>query len=310
VHTAVRVLEQLTTTDALFPLQPGWLRGVSPNRTRRTGSGQRRGRRRRRGDLITAKAANNRIAEFISWVNDYAAAHNLSAEAIPPDPDGPVVISRFRRTIAWHVARLPGGRVALAIQYAHLRTTISEGYSGRARQGLRRVLDIETARVMADHLHQLNDQIDHGEQVSGPAARRLIYAARDAATRFAGMFLTPRQIRALPNDPNLQVHDNPQAFLTCAYDPSKALCHPDRAERGSDQPRLDRCNPACANIARTDTHVAALTRSCARLQAEIANPLTPQPIRTRLTQRLAALTQIAEHHNGSRTSRGAADAQG
>ncbi|TDC54717.1 hypothetical protein E1258_23605 [Micromonospora sp. KC207] len=106
---------------------------------------------------------------------------------------------------------------------------------------------------MADYLHRIGDRIDHGEGISGPAAQRLLDAARDAATRFDGMFLSPRQVRALLNDPRLQVHDNPQAFLTCAYDPAKALCHPDHAGHGGEQPRLDRCNPACANTARTDS---------------------------------------------------------
>lgn len=127
-----------------------------------------------------------------------------------------------RRTIAWHIARLPGGRVALAIQYAHLRATASEGYSGRARHGLQRVLDIETARATADYLNRVNDRIEQGKSISGSAARRLIDAARDAATRFHGMFLSPRQIRGLLSDPKLQVHDNPQAFLTCCPIQSRA----------------------------------------------------------------------------------------
>ncbi len=224
VHTAVRVLERLTTTDFLFPLRPAWLRGVTPVRRRTTTEPTNgRGHRRRRGDVITAKAANARIAEFTGWVNDYVRARGLTTEAIPADPDGPVVIVRFRRTVAWHIARLPGGRIALAIQYAHLRTTVSEGYSGRSRHGLRRVLDIETARAMADYLHRVSDRIEHGDGVSGPAARRLLDAARDAATRFDGMFLSPRQVRALLSDPRLQIHDNPQAFLTCAYDCRRLL---------------------------------------------------------------------------------------
>ncbi len=128
VHAAVRVLEQLATTGVLFPLQPGWLRGVSPNHRHRPGSGQRRGRRVRRGDVITAKAANNRIAEFISWVNDYTDANDLPVEAIPADPDGPVVISRFR-TIAWHIARLPGGLLATKIHLRHISVVTTEGYA-------------------------------------------------------------------------------------------------------------------------------------------------------------------------------------
>jgi hypothetical protein len=47
--------------------------------------------------VITAKAANYRVADFISWVNDYARRHGLDAEAIPADPDGPVTVGRFRR---------------------------------------------------------------------------------------------------------------------------------------------------------------------------------------------------------------------
>ena len=202
--------------------------------------------------MITARAANGRIAEFISWVNTYAREHGLDSEAIPADPDGLVTLSRFRRTVAWHIARLPGGRIALAIQYGHLRTiTTSEGYSGRARHGLARVLDIETAAIMVDYLHHVSDRLDVGNAVSGPAAARLINAARDAASRYEGMFLSPRQARALLTDPGLQVHDNPRAFLACNYDPAKALCHPGRAaDKTAGHPDLDRCNPACANIAR------------------------------------------------------------
>jgi len=252
--------------------------------------------------VITAKAANGRIAEFISWVNAHASEHGRDSEAIPADPDGPVTLSRFRRTVAWHIARLPGGRIALAIQYGHLRTiTTSEGYAGRARHGLARVLDIETAATMASYLQHVSDRLDAGEAVSGPAAARLMNAARDAATRFEGMFLSPRQARALLADPALQVHDNPRAFLACNYDPAKALCHPGGAAgKAAAHPDLDRCNPACANIARTGEHITALTAETARLRAEAASPLAPEPIRQRLAQHADTLEQIAERHARTR----------
>jgi integrase len=300
VHTAIGILEQLTTSRHLFPLKPAWLDSVRARvRQRRPpASPGTRGSRRRAGQVITAKAANSRIAEFITWVNTYASEHGLDSEAIPADPDGPVTLSRFRRTVAWHIARLPGGRIALAIQYGHLRTiTTSEGYAGRARHGLARVLDIETAASMASYLAHVSDRLDAGEAVSGPAAPRLISAAREAATRYEGMFLSPRQARALLADPALQVHDNPRAFLACNYDPAKALCHPGRAAgKAAAHPDLDRCNPACANIARTCEHIDALTAETARLRAEAASPLAPEPIRQRLLQRAGALAQIAERH--------------
>jgi hypothetical protein len=103
---------------------------------------------------------------------------------------------------------------------------------GRSRHGLRDLLDLETARAMASYLQDVNDSLDSGGGISGPAARRLADAARHAASRFEGLFLSPRQARALLADPALQVHDNPGAFLACNYDPAKALCHPDR-EAGS-----------------------------------------------------------------------------
>ncbi|TDC54718.1 hypothetical protein E1258_23610 [Micromonospora sp. KC207] len=57
-------------------------------------------------------------------------------------------------------------------------------------------------------------------------------------------------------------------------------------------------------------HITDLTTQTNQLRAEIANPLTPEPIRDRLAQRLAALEQIADRHIRSRTTKGPADAQG
>jgi hypothetical protein len=310
VHTAVGILEQLTTTGHLFPLRPAWLDGASKRpRQRPPAPPGTRGSRHRAGQVITAKAANCRIAEFITWVNTYAREHGLDSEAIPADPDGPATLGRFRRTVAWHIARLPGGRIALAIQYGHLRTiATSEGYAGRARHGLGRVLDVETAATMASYLAHVSDRLDAGEAVSGPAAPRLVSAARDVATRYEGTFLTPRQARALLADPALQVHDNPQAFLACNYDPAKALCHPGRpAGKSAAHPDLDRCNPACANIARTGEHIEALTAETARLRAEAASPLAPEPIRQRLTQHADTLEHIAERHARTRITAKADD---
>ncbi|MEU2791771.1 hypothetical protein [Streptomyces sp. NPDC007100] len=39
-------------------------------------------------------------------------------------PIGTIGTSRFRRALAWRTARRPGGLVALAIQYGHMRTIL------------------------------------------------------------------------------------------------------------------------------------------------------------------------------------------
>jgi hypothetical protein len=163
---------------------------------------------------------------------------------------------------------------------------------------------------MASYLQDVSDSLDSGGGVSGPAARRLADAARQAASQFEGLFLSPRQARALLADPALQVHDSPGAFLACNYDPAKALCHPGR-EAGSTagHPALDRCDPACANIARTDEYITALTAELARLRAESASPLLPGPIRQRLAGRAAALEKVAERHARTRITSGGDDAR-
>ncbi|MDV6278142.1 hypothetical protein R3Q06_32235 [Rhodococcus erythropolis] len=130
----------------------------------------------------------------------------------------------------------------------------------------------------------------------------MISAATDAQLRFEGMFLTPKQANALLAAPKFHVYDNPEAFLTCNYDPAKALCHPGRDPLPGTlkTPAIDRCNPACANVARTDTHIAALRGEIARLRQECLEPATPMPLRERLGQRAKQLNKLVEQHEWTR----------
>jgi hypothetical protein len=70
------------------------------------------------------------------WANHEAAARGLVHEVIPPDPHGRIDTEWFRRSLAWHITRRPGGLVALAIQYGHLRTSVTAGYAARSRGGI------------------------------------------------------------------------------------------------------------------------------------------------------------------------------
>ncbi|MEU4969056.1 hypothetical protein [Streptomyces smyrnaeus] len=87
------------------------------------------------------------------------------------------------------------------------------------------------------------------------------------------------------------VHDNPHAFLMCVHQRDRALCH--RAEV-ADTPRLDRCRPTCANVARTDRHADALLRHAAAL--EVQAHAVPGPLAERLTQRAIHLCSLAARH--------------
>ena len=69
-------------------------------------------------------------------------------------------------------------------------------------------------------------------------------------------------------------------------------------------------NTGAAETTRTDEHITALTAETARLRAEAASQLAPEPIRQRLTQRAAALEQIGERHTRTRVTAKAGDKDG
>ncbi|GAA2718393.1 MULTISPECIES: hypothetical protein [Streptomyces] len=111
-----------------------------------------------------------RIEDFVAWANGEARAHELLEQVIPKDPHGGIGMGRFRRTLAWHIARRPGGLVALAIQYGHMRTVLdartSSGYGTRSRGGIHSVLDVETALAAADTAANLRDRMAASEKRS------------------------------------------------------------------------------------------------------------------------------------------------
>jgi hypothetical protein len=55
---------------------------------------------------------------------------------------------RFRRTVAWFINRQPGGRIALGVQYGHLRASFGESYSGRSKVDMPEILDLEQALAL------------------------------------------------------------------------------------------------------------------------------------------------------------------
>ncbi|WP_158718010.1 hypothetical protein [Streptomyces sp. NRRL F-2664] len=144
----------------------------------------------REGRSLSLATISNRVEGFIDWVNDYAESRGWDSETIPADDLGRVGIARFRRTLAWHIARQPGGLVALAVQYGHVRTLVSEGYGARSRGGIHDLMDFETARSVAEHLSDVHEALQDGYGVSGPATRRLIHSAAQEHERFGGI-VTP-----------------------------------------------------------------------------------------------------------------------
>jgi hypothetical protein len=246
---------------------------------------------------LNVEALTRRTRDFTAWANREAASHSLPAEVIPDDPHGQVSASRFRRTLAWHIARRPNGLAALAIQYGHMRTNFqwaSEGYGSRSRDGIHDLIDLETARAVADTVAALHDDLEYGGGVSGPAARRVIRAAA-TAPRFVGTPITLASARKLLKNEDAMIYDNPHALVLCHYKRDKALCHRDGVR---DTPSLDLCVPGCGNIARSDQQAVQLRDRAAILESKAAH--VPQPIGDRLRASAGRLRDLADRHGRTR----------
>lgn len=287
VQRAIAVLEQLHDDRLLFS------RSLSMADRQRPHSGQ----------ALTAETAGDRIGRFTRWVNTLAAGLGRDAELIPEDPAGLVTLRRFRRTLAWFIRRQPGGAIALAVQYGHIDTLIGESYAGRSTADMLAMLDFERGLAMADTLAQAADQINSGQGVSGPAAQRYIAAASEYQNKYAGAFMTRRQLTALLANPRLQVYQHPQAFTSCNYDPFKALCDAGAAadEPSLKTPSLSRCDSRCPNLSRSDADIAAAHEEIDALEAELAGGINPYPIQQRLGQRRTGLLHLIDQHESTRT---------
>ncbi|WP_129807790.1 hypothetical protein [Streptomyces albidoflavus] len=242
---------------------------------------------------------SERIEAFATWASDQATRLKRPHETVPADPHGAIGTERFRRTLAWHIARRPGGLVALAIQYGHMRTVVSAGYASRSPDGIHDLLDIETAQATVGTLATLNADLSEGVGISGPAARRAINAAAHAP-EFIGAVISVRTAQDILDNSQLSVYDNPGGYLMCVYNRDKALCH--RLEGQQEAPSLDRCQPPCANVTRTDHHAEQLSALAEQLEKQAGSELVPVPLADRFRWCASRLRSFADEHHRNRVT--------
>ncbi|WP_329314411.1 hypothetical protein [Streptomyces sp. NBC_01262] len=275
---AVAVLEALSPGQLLFP--PGGFRhsqqwfSKEPTRTRTPGS------------------ISHDISDFITWFNT-SIAPLVGHPVIGEDPNGKITAPRLRRTLAWHIVRRPGGIIAGATQYGHLRTQIMQGYAGHADAGFLDEITFEEFLLRAETIHDDHQRLLQGEHVSGPAAGT--YRARVAAgSCFAGLTVTTTtQVNNALANPDLQIHHG--ALVTCVYRRETAACNDTRDASGTG-PFWPRCRLSCRNIARTDQDIVELKRHARRLSQDLDSPGIPDPLRHRVKEHLEDHERaIAEH---------------
>ncbi len=253
---------------------------------------------------LKGQALNQRIQGFVAWVNAEALAQDLPNQAIPEDPYGKILMARFRRSLAWHVARRPGGLIALAIQYGHLRTVldarVSSGYGSRSRRGIHSVLDIETVLAAGDTAAGLRDRLAAGEKISGPGSRRALVAVANPGPRFEGR-IVPNNFAQKAADhlarDGIVLFDNPDSYLICAFKRENARCDP---APGATAPNQPFCQRGCGNIVRTDSHARGLREHARDIEVLAAG--VPEPAAKRMRANAAKHYADADAHDATAQS--------
>lgn len=254
------------------------------------------------GGSIVVTHTPRYIQDFIDWVKEYCTMNNRPHETIPEDPEGNVTLRRFRRTLAWFIYRQPGGRIALGLQYAHLHGYTSEGYGHRISSGLSGIFPMEEALATADFLANAAEQLQFGEGVSGPAKTRYINGISQFSREYGGSRLSAKELNAISKNPRYRIYDNGMQPVACCYDATKALCHSDNnlRENQEQSPDLTRCQPLCANIARTDRNIEGVGEEIKDLEGLILVPAIPEPIRSRYQQRIESLRELVDAHEATK----------
>jgi len=284
VERAVEVLEKLQPADAKYLFTTlvatqGW-RGSDRS--------------------MTNECTNTNFNELVDWINAYCAAPTR-AYSIPlvRRQRWRLSSSQFRRTLAWFIARQYGGTIAGTIQYRHHSIQMFEGYAGTSESGFRGEVEAEQTLQRGERLLAMIENHEHHD-LRGPAAHeaqtRLNNLQRSRA--YTGSVVTDRRrlLRIIHReDPHIYLGH----FVTCVYNPDKALCRRQLTTDGDQtMPDLASCQPLqCRNVALTSENVKALTTQLHKLDTHLAEAhvLAPYVAHRLAEQRrdLAALLDTA-----------------
>ncbi|MEW1725135.1 hypothetical protein [Streptomyces sp. NPDC093109] len=255
--------------------------------------------------VLTSGATNARLNTFATWINDYCQRRGR-ADGIPMVNQKPFHLknSQFRRTLAWFIARRPGGVIAGALAYRHHCIQVFEGYAGTSESGFRAEVESEQALARGEHLMAAIDAHEH-THLTGPAADE---AARRLETfgeraRFQGtVVLDDNRLRRLMAKHDPAVY--PGQYVTCVHDHAKALCERARHRRSEGLPDHGGCKPlACRNVALTPENTAAWQREIDRITRRLATrPTLPPLLRHRLEARRTEITAFLLENTTTRQS--------
>jgi hypothetical protein len=289
---AIRVLERLQPpeTDLLFAHHTLW------GRANQLRGGQTR--------ALTSGWTVTHLNAFSAWINDYCAERGRN-DGIPLVNGRPwkLTTPQFRRTLAWFIARRPGGSIAGAIAYRHMSIQMFEGYAGTSDSGFRAEVESEQALARGEQLLAMIDRHEH-TNLAGPAAaeatRRLEQLSQQ--THYRGTVITDqRRLRRLiaRNDPAIY----PDKYVTCVHTHATALCQQRHDQRGTLRPDIGSCKPlSCRNVALTPDNIDNLRAEITQIDGDLgARPLLPPLLRHQLTARRNDIEAFLTRNNPEHT---------
>ncbi|WP_405794273.1 hypothetical protein [Streptomyces sp. NBC_01506] len=287
VERAIRVLERLH-----LPHQPFLFATLPTSRwiQRKLAEGESIDR------VTVTSHTNDNLQEFARWITEYCRGRGLNEEVpLVSGQEWNLSTSQFRRTLAWFIARRPGGVIAGAIQYRHQRVQMFEGYAGSSDSGFRDEVEAEEAITRGE---KLQDIVTHGDhhRLTGPAAQE----AEDRLNAFLHQVSFNGKVI---NDPkrlsrHLSKHDPhvyPGEFVTCVHNRDRALCHRPGTQ---DQPSLPDCLPLkCRNVALTKENIDSFVDYLQHIDRALARDSVLAPfLRERLKRRRREIAEfIAEN---------------
>ena len=241
---------------------------------------------------LVSSSTNHQLNALTAWINDYCATHQRT-DGIPTHNSTPwrLKTSQFRRTLAWHIARRPGGAIAGAIQYRHLSIQMFEGYAGTSDSGFRAEVESEQALTRGEHLLTLIDAHEH-TALTGPAASEAVRRLQDFDTRsrFQGIVITDRhRLQRLMARADPAIY--PGTYTTCVFDHVKTG---NRRSADPVHPDLAHCRPLeCRNIVLTTDNLTAWQTELDRLDRRLnAHPPLPPLLHHQLAGRRHEITQF------------------
>lgn len=286
VARALAVLEALQPPDATYlfarlPHGPGRAKGFA--------------------DALITASTNNQLNEFTKWINDYCLHHDRPHDAVPPvgGRDFRLKTSHFRRTLAWFIARRPGGVIAGALAYRHQSIQMFEGYAGTSDSGFRAEVEAEQAMARGEVYMEMIEAHQHLE-LAGPSAAEAAERLKDFGERAQYQGKTAldknRLLRIMKrNDPAIY----PGEYITCVHNPTTALCEKAKTTRAEGLPEHGGCLPlACRNVALTAENVQTWQRELRRIECRLAaRPPLPPLQAARLTARHTEITEFLTRNN-------------